>query len=166
MFIWILISSTVIALDQIAKYIVEMNVSPTDIYTIIPHIIDFVYVKNTGAAFSIFSNSTRFLGLISVLFCLAVILYWYLKQPKSKMFCLSLSLLFAGAFGNAIDRVFRGYVVDFIEFSFVKFPVFNIADIAITAGAVVLVIYFLFFDKEVNDGKTDDCGGELGQSEN
>lgn len=166
LFIWILLTVAVIALDQIVKYIVEMNISPTDIVSIIPEVIDFVYVKNTGAAFSIFSNSTKLLGLVSVLFCVGVLAYWAIKRPKSRLFCLSLSLLFAGAFGNAIDRIFRGYVVDFIEAAFIKFPVFNIADIAITVGGVILVVYFLFFDKEVENGKTDTSGDELGQSEN
>ncbi len=165
MFIWILLTVAIIALDQIVKYIVEMNISSTDIITVIPKVIDFVFVKNTGAAFSIFSNSTKLLGLISILFCIAVIVYWMMKRPKSKLFCLSLSLLFAGAAGNAIDRIFRGYVVDFIETTFIKFPVFNIADVAITVGGAILVIYFLFFDKEVEDGKTDTSCGEPNGSE-
>ena len=65
----------------------------------------------------------------------------------------SLMLMFAGALGNAIDRIFRGYVVDFIETTFISFPVFNIADIAITVGAVLLIIYILFFDKTENNSQ-------------
>lgn len=67
----------------------------------------------------------------------------------------SLTLLFAGALGNAIDRIFRGYVVDFIETAFIDFPVFNVADIAITCGAVIMAIYIIFFDKDEKDGETD-----------
>ena len=60
----------------------------------------------------------------------------------------SLMLLFAGALGNAIDRVFRGFVVDFIKTSFINFPVFNVADIAITVGAALFIIYLMFFDNK------------------
>ena len=67
----------------------------------------------------------------------------------------SLTLLFAGALGNAIDRIFRGYVIDFIETAFIDFPVFNVADIAITCGAVIMAIYIIFFDKDEKDGETD-----------
>lgn len=67
----------------------------------------------------------------------------------------SLTLLFAGALGNAIDRIFRGYVVDFIETAFIDFPVFNVADIAITCGAVIMAIYIIFFDKDEKNGETD-----------
>ena len=57
-------------------------------------------------------------------------------------------MMFAGAFGNAIDRIFRGFVIDYIQTSFINFPVFNIADIGITVGAILLVVYFIWFDKE------------------
>ena len=63
---------------------------------------------------------------------------------------LSLVLMFAGAFANAIDRIFRGFVIDFIETTFIAFPVFNIADIAITIGAALLIVYILFFDKKTD----------------
>ncbi len=147
MLIWIIIAAAVIAADQAAKLVVAANLSNTDCIHVLPGLFDFVYVKNTGAAFSILSNSTALLGGVSLLFCAGVILYWYKKKPREKLLCLSLSILFAGAMGNAIDRVFRGFVVDFISTAFMKFPVFNIADIAITVGAAILVVYLLFFDK-------------------
>ena len=72
-----------------------------------------------------------------------------------------MTLLLAGAFGNAIDRLFRGYVVDFIQTVFIRFPVFNVADIAITFGAMLLIIYLLFFDgKEEKYGEVNSDGGQ------
>lgn len=145
---WALSALLIIILDQVVKYLVVNNLSQMDSVTFIPHILSFIYVKNTGAAFSIFSDRTEILGIISVLFCIAVILYWRVKKPQSKILKLALMLLFSGAFGNAIDRIIRGFVVDFIETTFVKFPVFNIADISITFGTAFLMIYLLFFDKD------------------
>lgn len=162
MLIWIIIAAAVVALDQLAKILVMTGLSATDTLHVIPKVIDFVYVKNTGAAFSIFSNNTALLAIISVLFCIGVGFYWYKTKPQNRFFCLALTLLFAGALGNAIDRVFRGFVVDFISTAFIRFPVFNIADIAITAGAVILAVYLLFFDKEEvqKDGESDAFGNK------
>lgn len=148
MLIWAIIAGVVVFFDQLAKILVIHNIGPTDCFHIIPGLFDFVYVKNTGAAFSILSENTGILSIISIIFCAGVLLYWYKKKPASTLLKLSLCLLFAGALGNAIDRIFRGFVVDFISTAFMNFPVFNIADIAITFGATLLVIYFIFFDKD------------------
>lgn len=160
MSIWIIIAAAIVLADQIAKVLVTTNIGPTDCFHIIPGLFDFVYVKNTGAAFSILSGNTAFLGIISVLFCIGVIIFWYIKKPTDKLFCLALTLLFAGALGNAIDRIIRGFVVDFIATAFITFPVFNIADIAITVGAALLIIYMLFFDKDEEDGEDNASGNE------
>lgn len=148
MLIWMIIAAAIVAVDQICKLLVMTNLSNTDCIHFLPGVIDFVYVKNTGAAFSILSDNTPILAAVSVIFCIGVLIYWYFKKPENRLFKLSLTLLFAGALGNAIDRVIRGFVVDFISTVFVKFPVFNVADIAITIGAVLLIVYMMFFDKE------------------
>lgn len=158
MLIWTIIAAAIVLSDQLAKLLVISNLGPTDCIHVLPGLFDFVYVKNTGAAFSILSENTVFLSLISVVFCVGVAIYWYIKKPQSRIFCASLTMLFAGALGNAIDRIFRGFVVDFISASFITFPVFNIADIAITLGAVLLIVYMLFFEKDEKNGETDsDC---------
>ena len=76
------------------------------------------------------------------------VIYWIKKKPTHPLLCTSITMMFAGAFGNAIDRIFRGFVIDYIQTSFINFPVFNIADIGITVGAILLVVYFIWFDKE------------------
>jgi len=147
MIIWILAAVLLTAADQLIKYIVINNISPTDMIEVIPGILNFVYVKNTGAAFSLLSGKTFILSIVSLAVC--VFLVWYLlkKKPKSKFFMLSLGMILGGAVGNLIDRVFRGFVVDYIEACFINFPVFNLADIAITLGAVMLMIYVIFFEE-------------------
>lgn len=148
MILWAVIAVLIIIADQVAKYLVVQNIGAYDIVNVIPKVLEFVYVKNTGAAFSILDNMTWLLGLISVAFCVLAVIFVMKKQPKDKMLMLSISMLFGGAMGNGIDRIFRGFVVDFIETAFIDFPVFNIADVAITGGAIILIIYIIKKDAE------------------
>lgn len=162
---WIVIAASVIAVDQLAKILVTKFISETACVHVIPYLFDFVYVKNTGAAFSMFSKNTGFLSLVSVLFCAGVLVYWYRKKPQHPLLKTALTLLFAGAFGNAIDRIFRGFVVDFISTAFMEFPVFNVADIAIVFGAIALIVYMTFFDKEECDGENNADDSQPEQAE-
>ncbi len=145
MIFWLICSFLIILIDQVTKYIALTRLEGLEV-TFIPKVIDFVYVKNNGAAFNILSGKIELLSLISVVFAVGVIWYIIYKKPQNKMFRLSLMLLFAGAVGNVIDRIFRGFVVDFIKTTFIDFPVFNIADIAIVCGAILLSVYMLFFE--------------------
>ena len=150
MILWSLIVIVIMALDQLSKYWVINNIGMTDSITVIPNLIDFVYVKNTGAAFSFLSDKTYgivILSIISVLFCIGVIFFMIKKKPQSRLLTISLALMLSGALGNVIDRIARGYVVDFIDATFFNFPVFNVADIAITCGALLIIIHVLFFEK-------------------
>lgn len=151
MYIWIIIAAAVTVLDQVSKALAAANISPSGGICIIPGIIDMVYVENTGAAFSILNKHTWLLGLVSAMFCIGLAAYMIKKKQKNPLFACCGGLLLGGALGNGIDRVLRGYVIDFFEFSFFKFPVFNVADIAITVGAALLVIYVLINDKENKD---------------
>ncbi len=146
--IWLLISIFIIAADQLVKFAVSANMKIGQTVFSVFNLFDITYVQNKGAAFSMLSGKLSLLSFISVIFCAAVIVYWIRKKPTHPLLCTSLSLLFAGAFGNGIDRIFRGFVVDYISVAFINFPVFNIADIGITAGAVLLIIYVILFDKE------------------
>lgn len=148
MWVWIIISIIITAADQTAKMLVIKNISPDDTINVIDRVLAFVNVKNTGAAFSILNNATWFLSGISMIFCVGIIIYVLKKKPESRLYCTGLCMMFAGALGNGIDRLFRGYVIDFIKVMFIDFPIFNIADISIVAGAALCVIYIGFFSKE------------------
>ena len=154
MLLWSLLGVLIVILDQVVKCLVVNHIDLTETIRVIPNVLDFVYVKNTGAAFSFMADKTYgivILSLISILFCIGVVWYLFKKRPENKLMILSLVLMFSGALGNAIDRIFRRFVVDFIEVTFINFPVFNIADIAITVGAGLLIVYILFFDKSVKE---------------
>ena len=144
--IWFIIAAVIVGIDQFFKYMVISNISLTDTVEFIKGIINFVYVKNTGAAFGIFAGKTYILSIVSVLVCAALILFMIKNKNKSTMLSLSLSMVLGGAIGNLIDRIVRGYVIDYIEPMFIDFPVINFADVAITVGAFLLVIYVIFFD--------------------
>lgn len=148
MVIWIALSIIIAAADQLIKYAVLKTISSTAIVEVIPKVFRLVFVKNTGAAFSLLSGKTYILSIISLAVCVALVWYLVKKKPSSRLLLTALGLVLGGAIGNMADRIFRGYVVDYIEVVFVEFPVFNLADIAITAGAALLMIYVIFFDNK------------------
>lgn len=151
--VWLIIAIILTAVDQLIKYLIVSCANVSDTLLSLPNIIDITYVRNTGAAFSLMSGKLSLLSVISVAFCVGVIIYWARKKPSHPLLCASLTMMFSGALGNGIDRIFRGYVVDYIQTTFISFPVFNLADIGITVGAVLLVVYVMWFDKEDKHGK-------------
>ncbi len=129
-----------VAIDQLSKYLVLTGLKPVGTMTVIDGFLQFRYVENTGAAFSMLSNNTNFLSVITSLIMIAILTVLFTGKIKDKLQCAALIIVVAGGIGNLIDRVARGFVVDFIEFTFVDYAVFNVADIFVTIGAVLLVI--------------------------
>ncbi len=129
----------IIVLDQITKFlIIEKNV------TIIPRFLSFTYTENTGVAFNIGSNNLFFIILVNII--ILGIIIKFIKERKEDVdfkILISLVLILAGGIGNLIDRIFRGYVVDFIDVNLFKFPNFNIADISIFIGIFLLIIMLI-----------------------
>ena len=111
-------------------------------------LLNFTYLENRGAAFGILQDSRLFF-IILTLAIVAVLVYYFIKNYKKKPIILNIALamIISGAIGNFYDRLFQGYVVDFIEFAFIKFPVFNIADIFVTIGSLLMIIYLLFLEE-------------------
>jgi len=101
------------------------------------------FVKNYGAAFNIFSGSRIFLSLISVFFSILLIYLIFRKNTLNSFDLYSYSFILGGTIGNGIDRIYKGFVVDFINLNFINFPVFNIADVSINIGFIIL-LYKIF----------------------
>ena len=151
--VWqIILVAAVVGLDRAVKLYIISNCRTGEVFGKIPYVADFLYVKNTGAAFSVLSNNTTLLTIISVVFLMAIIVYKIIRRPQHFMENLALVLFFAGGLGNAIDRIQYKFVVDFIDIKWFDFPVFNIADIAVVGGAIAAIIFVLFFDKEKKNG--------------
>ena len=139
-----------ILIDQLSKIWALSALRGTEGIAVIPNVSELSYLENRGAAFGILQDHQIFFVLITV--AAAVILTWiYRRIPQPKKYIplrISYALIMAGAFGNLIDRVFRGYVVDFFYFKWIDFPVFNVADIYVTVTMILLLFLILFFYKE------------------
>lgn len=111
---------------------------------------------NTGGAWSIFSNATWLLIIFSILFIVAIIVFNYFLKTKTYFYSISLGLLLGGAVCNLYDRIFLGYVRDFIKLDFINFPIFNIADICICVGVALVIVYFAFIAPKIEKKQKDE----------
>ena len=138
------LSFFIILIDQLTKYLMSYNKKLFINKDFLLFKLDFV--KNYGAAFNIFSGSRVFLSLISIFFSILLI-YLIIRKNTLNIFDLySYSFILGGTIGNGIDRIYRGFVVDFINLNIINFPVFNIADISINIGFIFL-LYSIFKNK-------------------
>ena len=132
------------ALDQIIKYFVELNLKPVQSISVLNNVLEWDYVQNTGAAFGAFSEKTTLLSVITGIIIIIGIAALVAKKIKNKYLAVTAVMIIAGGLGNLVDRIWRGYVVDYIRVLFIDFPVFNFADILVTCGAAMLMIYLLW----------------------
>lgn len=131
-------------IDRLTKYVAVITVKVDGPKEFLFGLFNFTYVENTGAAFSLFSDKTDSLSILTVLF-LAVMVFLLMKKTfSSKLLNASLLLVIAGGLGNLIDRLYYGYVIDFIEPLFIDFAVFNFADCCITVGAFMIIAYEIY----------------------
>ncbi len=142
-------------IDQLSKYAVQHMLTLNNPIEIIPGFFYITYIFNPGAAFGLFSNlseTARMFILIGIsLIAFAILLYMYISiREKDNLVLVSIALIIGGALGNLIDRIRFRMVVDFLDFSLGGFhwPAFNIADAAITAGTIILVVTVLFTEKK------------------
>ena len=130
-------------LDQLIKYFVVLYLKPIGSTTVIPGLLKFVYIENDGAALGIFDGAQWFLIAVTSIAMIVLIWCMFHFHIQSKLFYWACGLIIGGGIGNLIDRIFYHYVVDYISVSFFP-PICNFADYCVTAGAIVLIVYFLF----------------------
>lgn len=166
MILWIIVIAASVLIDQISKILVAGGMTLYQSIPVVRNFFSLTYIHNYGAAWGILSNHRWIFIVITAaaIIVLPIVLYKYRKLHF--LFGFSLSLIIGGAIGNMIDRIFRGYVVDFFEFTFIDFPVFNIADICVTVGAILMFIYFIFFDKVLLTEKKKKGSASLPGEEN
>lgn len=139
-----------IAGDRYTKQLAMANLRDNGAFVIWDKVFEFHYLENRGAAFGMLQNQKLFFIFMAFI-VLLVISFVLVKIPAAKKYCfmhIFLVFIAAGAVGNMIDRVSYGYVVDFIYFVLINFPIFNVADIYVTIGTVMLVLLILFYYKE------------------
>lgn len=145
-----LINLILIFLDQITKYLAITHLKGTEGIPLIQGIFRLQYLENTGAAFGILSNGLPVL-LASTIIISGLLVYAYHRLPASKKYVpmeYILIFLCAGAAGNFIDRAVNGFVIDFLYFELINFPIFNVADCYVTVSAVLLLLLGIFYYKE------------------
>lgn len=140
----------VVIIDIISKLLVSNNLLLSKSVTIIPNFFYLTYAHNYGGAWSIFENNTLAITIISFIVILGISYYIFKNKVTRKIEIIGYSLLLGGAIGNLIDRIIYGYVIDFLDFYILgyDFPIFNIADIGIVTGIILLLISMIL---EVNN---------------
>ena len=141
----LLIIATVV-LDQVSKYLVVANMELYQSVDIIPGVFRFTYIHNEGAAFGSMADSRWIFMILSSVAIIAILVYIFWKKPKDKLLLSALILIAGGGIGNMIDRVYLGYVVDFLDFC--AFPnlwmwIFNVADAFVCIGAGMLALWII-----------------------
>lgn len=139
-----IITIIAILLDQLIKIIIKSKIFNSSII-LIPHLLNLTYVQNTGAAFGIGNNSTSMFVAVNVVI-IGLITYFIFskKEELSKLILIALHLVLAGGIGNLIDRIARGFVIDYIDISpLIKYPVFNLADIFVVIGCLIIAVFLV-----------------------
>lgn len=133
--------------DQLIKYFVDTMLKPIDAKILIPNILQLRYLENDGAMMGFMGGKTAVMTVLSVICFIVVAVLIFSGKITNKVDYVSLVMICAGGFGNIIDRIFRGFVIDYIEVLFVDFYVFNFADCLITVSAFLLLfnqVYLIF----------------------
>ena len=148
LFLYLLVSAGVVALDQITKYLTVHFIPLYEHVPVLPGVVGLTYLRNTGAAFSSFEGMQWLFALIFLFFTVALLWEYFKKRlpfTRFERFCIA--AIYGGGVGNMIDRLRLGYVVDMIETLFVDFPVFNVADCFITCGCIALMAHLVLWNK-------------------
>lgn len=152
---YFLIVAVLIIVDQLSKALIARRITLLNSKTVISGFFDLTHIQNRGAIFGFFSQSgsplLHVLLMLASLAALGIVVYYFFKTPASeRLILISLSLILSGALGNLVDRILRGYVIDFLDF-YVKswhWPSFNVADASITIGALLLILMLISRRKE------------------
>lgn len=144
-----------ILLDQFTKHLAVLHLLPLQGGKIlIPGVFRLLYLENRGSAFGMLQNKQTFFIIFTIIVLIAILIVYSRIPETARMLFLriDLILIFAGAIGNFIDRIRQGFVVDFLYFELIDFPIFNVADIFVTVGCILLILLLLFYykDEELN----------------
>lgn len=156
----IIVIAALTAVDQIIKFFVERDLQPVGEKAFIDGFIGWQYVRNTGAAFGSFSNSTMILTIFTAILLIAGTAALLMGKIKNTFYRVCAVIIIAGGLGNLIDRIFRGFVVDYIEVQFMNFAIFNFADILVTCGAFMIMGYTVY--DIIKEQKAKKAGGKDG----
>ena len=161
------LTALLVLLDQATKLAAVSALKDGAPFVLIPGAFQLQYLENRGAAFGLLQNA-RIFFLAVTLIALAAVIYVLVRLPLKRKYMVLrflMVLIAAGAAGNMIDRVFLGYVRDFLYFSLIDFPIFNVADIYVTCATILLILLLLFYYKEEDDFAFLSPGGKKGKAD-
>jgi len=147
MFLYFILTTILVTIDQITKYLTVQNIGLYEIKEIIPNFLSFTYIQNSGAAWSLLEGKMWFFYIITIIVIAFLLYYLYTEGRKDKILGIILSIVLAGTIGNFIDRLIFQYVVDMIRLEFINFPIFNVADMLLTVGVAALLIYSIYEER-------------------
>ena len=143
MILYYTLAVLIIGLDQLTKYLTVSTIPFRETVEWIPNVLSFTHHRNTGAAWGILEGQMLFFYIVTVVVVGVVIYYLHTLGKQDILIGLSLSTILGGAIGNFIDRLIQQYVVDMIKLDFINFPIFNIADIALSVGVGLMIVYLV-----------------------
>ena len=145
-----------VILDQAVKYLVKKNIPLGGSVPFLPGILGLTHIHNEGAAFSMLTGARWFFVVLTVVFLVFGLWVLWKKKLRNPLGIWSWVLVLAGAAGNLIDRCLYGYVVDMFEVQFMRFAIFNVADIFVVVGGILFCVYYLFLHDKLKEEKHDD----------
>ncbi len=145
-----------VILDQAVKYLVKTNIPLGGSVPFLPGILGLTHIHNEGAAFSMLTGARWFFVVLTVVFLVFGLWVLWKKKLRHPLGIWSWVLVLAGAAGNLIDRCLYGYVVDMFEVQFMRFAIFNVADIFVVVGGILFCVYYLFLHDKLKEEKHDD----------
>lgn len=149
-----LLSFIIVLIDQVSKYLTQAYVDLGQQIEWIPGLLSVTHIHNTGAAWSILEGQMWFFYIVTVI--VVVMIIYYMQQMKDEpLLKTGLAFILGGALGNFIDRLLHQYVIDMIQLDFIDFPIFNLADTALTIGVILLFIQYIFLDRQEKESKAD-----------
>jgi len=147
--VYIILVAILIALDQVSKYVIDNNFFEGDTLGVITDFFHITYVKNRGIAFGMFQGKLDIISVATVIAIIAIIYYLYKDRNKMPILeKIGFNFILAGAIGNMIDRVARGFVIDMIDFRGIWAFVFNLADVWINIGVLLILLEYFFDNKK------------------
>ena len=166
MILCLVIAAAAIFLDQITKLLVVQNISEGASVEGIRGVFRLTYIENKGAAFGMLSEHRWVFMVLSTVAIVAILIYLWKEKPRSILVRLSLGMILGGGIGNMIDRIFRGFVVDFIDLQFIPFwsYIFNVADIFVCVGCGLLILHLIL--SEIREHKQKKAAAPMEDSSN
>ncbi|WP_430786077.1 signal peptidase II [Virgibacillus flavescens] len=154
MYVYYIIAAIIIIIDQLTKWVVIKNMELYEQITIVENFFHLTSHRNKGAAWGILEGKMIFFYIVTTVVVLGVIYYMQKYARNDKFLAVSLSFILGGAIGNFIDRLFRGEVVDFLDFIIFgyDFPIFNVADSSLVVGVTLILIATFFEEKQKKKG--------------